>query len=261
MKKITLVLMMVVLVFTVGCQSEVMSKFDGVKDKGILVLGTSADYPPYEFHKEIDGADTIVGFDIEIAKAIALDMGVELEIVDMKFEGLLPALEAGKIDLIVAGMTPTDERKKNVDFSNIYYDSKQTILIKKADGSTMTTMASFTDKTIGVQKGTIQEGLAFEKFVDSKVQSIGKIPDLILALKTGKVDAVILAETVALSYSNSNDDIILNGMDLGSEGGSAIAVSKGSGNYLESINTIINKLIEEGKIDEFITEATILSGD
>ena len=81
-----------------------------VKKKGKLVVGTSADYPPYEFHKEIDGKDTIVGFDIDIAKEIAKDMGVEVEIKDMDFDGLLVASQAGKVDLVIAGMNPTPER-------------------------------------------------------------------------------------------------------------------------------------------------------
>src|SRR6056297_2554465 len=95
------------------------TKLDKIKEKGVIVLGTAADYPPYEFHKEIDGEDHIVGFDIEIAKAFAEDLGVELEIKDMKFEGLIAALVADNIDFIVAGMVPKPERAEVIVLNHI----------------------------------------------------------------------------------------------------------------------------------------------
>lgn len=155
----------------------VKDKLDEVKAKGVLVLGTSADYPPYEFHMEIDGKDTIVGFDIEIAKKLAAAMDVELEIIDMKFEGLLPALTAGKIDLIIAGMTPTEERKTSVDFSVVYYDAKQTMLVLSENVDALVSIEAFDGKTVGVQKASIQEALAIETFKTSTVKAIDKIPN------------------------------------------------------------------------------------
>ena len=107
----------------IGCGSTSNEKKDGAakataldatKSKGKLVVGTSADYPPYEFHKQVDGKDQIVGFDIDIAKEVAKDLGVELEVDDMSFDGLLVALQAGKVDMVFAGMTPTDERKHGI---------------------------------------------------------------------------------------------------------------------------------------------------
>lgn len=234
-------------------------KLQMIKDSGKLVLGTAADYPPFEFHVEVDGKDTIVGFDIDIAKKIAEAIGVELEIIDMKFEGLLPALTAGKIDLIVSGMTPTDERKQSVDFSIVYYDAKQTMLVKTENVDVLNTIEAFSGKTLGVQKASIQEELAKTMFLDSEAKAIDKIPNLILELKTNKVDGLLLAEPVAAQYAKANDDLSLNGVDLGSEGGSAIAVQKGSGAYLEVIDETIQALIDSGEINVFITEATLLS--
>lgn len=237
----------------------VKDKLQMVKESGKLVLGTAADYPPFEFHIEIDGKDTIVGFDIDIAKKIAESMGVELEIIDMKFEGLLPALTAGKIDLIVSGMTPTDERKESVDFSIVYYDAKQTMLVKTEDIDVLNTIEAFSGMKLGVQKASIQEELANTLFLESDVKAIDKIPNLILELKTDKVDGLLLAEPVAVQYAKANDDLSVNGVDLGSEGGSAIAVQKNSGAYLEVINETIQALIDSGEINTFITEATLLS--
>ncbi len=278
MKKLLMLMMILMLALTafVGCSSEeatveneqsveatteeaTKDKLSEIKEKGVLVLGTSADYPPYEFHKEIDGNDTIVGFDIDIAKKIAEDMGVELEIIDMKFEGLLPALTAGKIDIIVAGMNPTDERKKSVDFSVVYYDPSQTMLVKADKLSELNTIEAFDGKTLGVQKATLQEETAATVFPNSSVKAIGKIPNLIMELKTGKVDALLLATPVANSYAKGNDDIATNGIDLGGEGGVSAAVQKDSGEFLEAINETLAGLIESGEIDQFITDATLLS--
>jgi len=280
MKKLLVLMMMLTLMLTAfaGCAKEaveettevavdvveatetsVEDKLSEIKEKGVLVLGTSADYPPYEFHKEIDGNDTIVGFDIDIAKQIAADMGVELEIIDMKFEGLLPALTAGKIDLIVAGMNPTEDRKKSVDFSVVYYDPSQTMLVKSEMVSELNSIESFAGKSIGVQKATLQEEVAAEVFPDSSVKALGKIPNLIMELKTGKVDGLILATPVANSYAKGNDDISVNGLDLGSEGGVSIAIAKNGGEFIKSINSTLTSLLESGEMDQIITDATLLS--
>ena len=240
-------------------EALVADKLQEIKDKGVLVLGTSADYPPFEFHLEVDGKDTIVGFDIEIAKNIAANIGVELEIVDMKFDGLLPALTAGKIDLIVSGMTPTDERKQSVDFSIVYYDARQTMLVKTENVGTLNTVEAFAGKTLGVQKATIQEELAKTLFTSSEAKAIDKIPNLIMELKTGKVDGLILAEPVANQYAVANPDLSVNGLDLGSEGGSAIAVQKDSGAFLEAIDATIQEMIDSGEMDQIISDAMLLS--
>lgn len=229
-----------------------------IKDKGVLVMGTSADYPPYEFHKTIDGKDTIVGFDIEIAKGIAADLGVKLEIVDMKFEGLLPALMGGKVDMVVAGMNPTDERKKSVDFSTIYYEAGQTMLVKSENKDTLNSIEAFKGKSVGVQKATLQETIAAEKFTGSTVKAVGKIPDLIMELKTGKIDGIIIADAVAKSYAESNPDIAMNGLDLGSEGGCSIALPKGEKSFTEAVDASLKGMMDAGKIDQWITDANLL---
>lgn len=234
-------------------------KLSQIKAKGVLVLGTSADYPPFEFHMEIDGKDTIVGFDIDIAKKIADAIGVELQIIDMKFEGLLPALTAGKIDLIVSGMTPTDERKQSVDFSIVYYDAMQTMLVASANVDSLTTVEAFTGKKVGVQKASVQEALAKETFTSSEVKAIDKIPNLIMELKTNKVDGLVLAEPVAKQYAAANADLAVNGLDLGSEGGAAVAVQKDSGAFLEIINETIQGQLDSGEMDQLITDAMLLS--
>lgn len=264
MKKAMLILMVCVMILGTlsGCSAangatdESLSK---IKEKGVMVLGTSADYPPYEFHMEVDGVDTIVGFDIEIAKAIAEEIGVELEIIDMKFEGLLPALTAGKIDLVVAGMSPTPEREESVDFSNVYYKENQSVVIRTEDLNELNDIKGFAGKTIGVQKSTIQEDLAVTEFVDSSVKGLDKVPNIIMELKSGKVDAVILVSPVAISYTEAYSDLALSKLEFDTEDGSAIAVKKNSMELLNAINTVLEELISSGTLDQFIIDAVELS--
>ncbi|MBR5866998.1 MAG: transporter substrate-binding domain-containing protein, partial [Spirochaetaceae bacterium] len=124
MKKIIALLVVLALALPVIAAGQTdVSAMEKIKANGKIILGTSADYPPYEFHALIDGKDTIVGFDISIAEEIAKDLGVQLEIKDMNFDGLLAALVSGNVDFVISGMTPTEERKQNVDFSDIYYEA------------------------------------------------------------------------------------------------------------------------------------------
>jgi ABC-type amino acid transport substrate-binding protein len=233
-----------------------VSKMDKLKEKGKIVIGTSADYPPYEFHKSINGKDTIVGFDIEIAKEIAKDLGVELEIKDMKFDGLLAALETGNIDFVAAGMTPTEDRKKNVDFSKVYYTAVQCVVIRTEDKSTIKSLEDLKNKKVGVQKGAVQEQLAKEQLTSSDIKPLGKVSDLILSLNTKKVDAVIVELPVAKSYVQQNSNLELSKIQLKTEEeGSAIAVKKGNEDLVNSINTTIARLVSGKSIDKFVTDA------
>jgi polar amino acid transport system substrate-binding protein len=263
-KKLALVMALVIMVMTlVGCTGgsapSEEAKLDKIKAAGKLVLGTAADYPPYEFHKEINGQDQIVGFDIEIAKAIAEELGVELEIVDMKFEGLLPALITDDIDFIIAGMVATDERKETVDFSIPYYKAQQRFVVKAEDAETLKTPEDFASMKIGAQKSTIQESIALEKFASAEYIGLSKITDLILELKNNKVDGVILVEPVAKAYVKQNSDLFLAEEILGQEDGVAVAVNKGNEDFLATIDEVLKKLIDEGMVEKFIADATDLS--
>ncbi|KZL91546.1 ABC transporter substrate-binding protein [Clostridium magnum] len=237
-------------------QSQVMQK---IKKNGKLVLGTSADYPPYEFHRSVNGKDEIVGFDIEIAKQIAKDLGVQLEIKDMKFDGLLAALDQGNIDLIVSGMTPTEERKKNVDFSDVYYTAVQTIIVRSGDKDKIKTVDDLKGKKIGVQKGAIQEEIAKNQVSGAEAVALPKISDLVLSLKNNRVDAVILESPVATSNLSANKDLVFSDIKLNTEdAGSAIAVKKGSSDLVNEINKTLSKLKADKSIDKFVTDANNL---
>lgn len=263
MKKIlSIILSLVIMISLFGCNKKEAAKDDElskIKKAGKIVLGTSADYPPYEFHKVINGQDEIVGFDIEIAKQIAKDLGVELEIKDMKFDGLLAALQAGKIDFIVSGMTPTEERKKSVDFSDVYYYAVQTVVIRAEDKDKYKTLEDLKGAKVGVQKGSIQEGLAQKYMANSEIKAVGKISDIFLSLKDKKIDAAIIEQPVAQANVNKNKDLMISEIKLESEdAGSAIAVRKNSGELLTKINKSLKNLMDAKKIDEFVIKANEL---
>ncbi len=236
------------------------TKLDEIKEKGVLVLGTAADYPPYEFHKEIDGEDKIVGFDIEIARQIAEDIGVELEIKDMKFDGLIAALVSDKIDIIVAGMVPKPERAEVVDFSVPYYQAEQSILIRTEDVDKFKTAEDFKGVIVGAQKATVQEEIA-NKIEGAQVKSLSKITDLVLELQNNKVDAVVLVNPVATSYEKQTEGLTVPEISFGQEEGVAAAVNKGNAALLEQVDASLNKMMEEGQIDKFINDATLLADE
>lgn len=235
------------------------TKVDKIKKAGKLVLGTSADYPPYEFHKSVDGKDEIVGFDVEIAKEIAKDLGVKLEIKDMDFKGLLNALDAGNIDIVLAGMTPTPEREKSVDFSNIYYKAEQKVVVRAEDKDKIKVADDLKGKKLGVQKGSIQEDIAKNQLPGAEAQALGKISDIVLALNTKKFDAAIIEGPVATSYVNANKNLVIADLKLKTEdAGSAAAVKKGNKDLVDAINKTLERLTNEKTIDKFVTDANKL---
>lgn len=264
-KKLLLVLLAISMLFVfASCgQTEETTgeggKLAEIQDKGKIVLGTSADYPPYEFHKLIDGKDQIVGFDIEIAKIIAEELGVELQIIDMKFEGLLAALVTNDVDFVIAGMEADEERSKTVDFSQPYYQANQRMLVRAEDKDSYIGIEDLAGKPVGAQKGTTQESYVQENFTQSEYIGLSKITDLVLELQNGKIDAVVLAEPVAKSYVEQNDNLFLAEVDLGKEDPVSIAFNKGNEDLIEEINSILEVIINDGTVDQLISEATQLS--
>ena len=229
------------------------SALQEIKDSGKLVVGTCADYPPYEWHLVQDGEDKIIGFDIDIAQAIADELGVELEVIDMDFEGLIPALSTGKVDMIIAGMNPTEERKQSVDFTDIYYTQKDALVIKSEDAKDIRSENDLKKASLATQKATIQETYLLGNFPDAEIQSVPKLNTAILYLVTGKADAVLMVETVARRYVEENEGLEIADFDVASTPNeSAIAVAKDSEDFLDAVNDILDEMKESGKIEELI---------
>lgn len=221
-------------------------------EKKTLIMATSADYKPYEFHDLTSGKDEIVGFDIDIARYIGKELGFEVQITDMNFDGLVPALQTKRADFVMAGMTPTPERQKNVDFSDIYYDAKNTIVSKK--DSNLTKPEQLAGKKVGVQLGSIQEGAAKELAKTAQglqITSLNKIGEIIEEVKTGRVDAAIIEDTVAKGFVASNPELQLTVIETDETNGSAVAFPKGSPHTAE-FNKVIKKMQENGELDKLI---------
>lgn len=232
--------------------TEATDKIAQIQEAGVLHLVTSADWPPYEWHLIENGTDTIVGFDIDIAEYIAADLGVELKITDMDFDGLIPAVSTGKADMIMAGMNPTPERSESVDFSDIYIEETDVVLIKAEDAEKYSTLEGIEDMKWATQKATVQEDFIKETYPDNYLQSVGQWGTAILSLKTGKVDGILMVDAVAEQYVKQNPDLAIATAPIESTpNASAIAVQKGNDAFVAKINEILTELEESGKLDEF----------
>ena len=244
-----------------GSESTTMNKLADIKAAGELVVGTSADYPPYEFHTEIDGKDTIVGFDIAIAQAFADELGVELKLVDMAFESLLISLQKGDFDLVMAGLTPDEKRAKTVDFTDVFFHNKQIVIIRAEDADKYVTTEDMAGTTLGVQAGTVQETIAADLTDENKVVKLKKFPELIMELKTGKVDGVCTNTMVASAYVSAHPDLLCQDIGIVWENtGFSGAIQKGdNGEFMAFLNETIAKLQEDGSIDRFVAEAQQLA--
>lgn len=263
-KSVLLMLVGVLTLGVVGCSSSEGDKtqLEAIKAKGVLTMATSADYPPYEFHKEINGKDTIVGFDVMIAEEVAKNLGVKLEIKDMKFDGLLGALKSGNVDIVVAGMTPTEERKQAVNFTDVYHNGEHTILVKKDNKEKYKSIEDLTKASIAVQKSSLQENIAKDVIKSENIKSLGKISDVVLELQNNNVDAVVVSKEAITGYLKQYPDILEANIDLGTDKseGSAIAINKTDDTSLiDAINEVLDKLKKENKIEEFVEEATQLA--
>lgn len=247
-------------IFLISCGNSNEDKLTKIKENGQIVLGTSADYSPYEFPIiDENGNEKIVGFDILIAEEIAKDLGVDLVIKNIDFSGLLDALKSNGVDFIMSGISPTEERKQSIDFSDIYYTAKNVLVT--LDDSGIESIDDLKGKTVGVQLGSIQDKIAQDTLNDSDIKSLLRIPELILELLSNKVDAVIIEVPVAMQYMDRNPELkIINVDEFNPDSfGSAIGVKKGQENLLKEINKTIYRLKNEDLINDFYNQAIKLA--
>ena len=252
----------------VGCGSanntsskETKDLLETIQEKGKVVVGMSADYAPYEFHYiDENGKDVIGGFDVDIANEIANELGVELVIQEMDFDALVAALPAGKIDLVISGMNPTEERAKVVDFSEIYYNSQHGILVRAEDVDKYKTFADLEGAKVGAQLGSTQEQIAKDEIPNADLQLLANVNNLILELKSGKVDAIVMEKPVAEMAVKTNPELAVGKPTYEEEsGGNAVGVAKGNEDLLAKVNKVIKELNETEKMDEYILKANELA--
>ncbi|MBX4430390.1 ABC transporter permease subunit [Staphylococcus aureus] len=236
--------------------------WEKIKERGELRVGLSADYAPMEFEHTVNGKTEYAGVDIDLAKKIAKDNNLKLKIINMSFDSLLGALKTGKIDIIISGMTSTPERKKQVDFSDSYMMTKNIMLVKKDKVNEYKDIKDFNNKKVGAQKGTEQEKIAQTEIENASITSLSRLPDVILALKSGKVEGAVVEKPVAEAYLKQNPKLGISNVKFNEEEkDTVIAVPKDSPKLLSQINKTIKEVKDKGLIDKYMTNAANAMND
>ena len=220
-----------------------------------LKMGTNASFPPYEYYDDETGE--IVGIDAEVAAAICAKLGCELEIVDMDFDAIIPAVTTGKIDFGMAGMTVTEERKQSVDFSTSYATGIQSVIVKEDSDITSVDdlFAEGANHKIGVQQGTTGDLYCSWDIEDEGLGSVERYKngtDAVLALTSGKVDCVVIDNEPAKKYIEANEGLKILETEYAVED-YAIALAKDS-ELTEKINAALEELIAGGTVQAIINK-------
>ena len=217
-----------------------------------LTMATEATFPPYEYY---DG-DAIVGIDVEVAQAIAEKLGMELEVTDIAFDSIIPGIQTGKYDMGMAGMTVTDERKEQVNFSDSYATGVQVVIVK--DDSPITSVddlfADGASTVVGTQAGTTGFIYATSDIEDvglGTVKSFGKTTDAVEALKNGQVDCVILDNEPAKALVAANEGLHILDTEYAVED-YAIAIAKENTDLLEKVNKALSELTADGTLQSIV---------
>ena len=219
------------------------------KNENELIMVTEAGFAPYEYYENGE----VVGVDVDIAKEIAKYLGKKLVVKDIAFDSIINEVKTGKADFGAAGISYSDDRAKNVDFSINYAVSKQVVIVN--NNSSITNVNGISNEKIAVQLGSIADTFVTEKYKSANVVRQKKYLAAIEDLKTGKVDCVVMDELPAKEIVSKNEGIkILDGSLTNDSYG--MVVKKGNKELLDAINIVLQKLKDEGKIDEFIIKHT-----
>ena len=244
MKKILALVLICTMLFAVSALAE---------SKGTLKMGTNATFPPYEYYDDATGE--IVGIDAEVAAAICEKLGYELEIVDMDFSAIIPAITSGKVDFGMAGMTVTEERLQSVDFSTSYATGIQSVIVPEDSAITSVDdlFAEGANHKVGVQLGTTGDIYCTGDIQDAglgEVVQFNNGTDAVLALTTGKVDCVVIDNEPAKKYVEANEGLKILESSY-TEEAYAIAFAKDSALTAE-VNAALEELIADGTVQAIV---------
>lgn len=232
-------------------------------EEGKLIIGTSADYPPFEFHiLDENGEDQIVGLDMALGRQIAEDLGLECEIVHMDFDNLFTLMNQGQCDMIIAALEDDGERSQNASYSDGYYsDLPPQILVKAGTEDQYTSLEDFDGKVVGAQMATTKADIVTNDMPGATPSFMSSVIDLMNALVYDQCDALVLDGAVANQYLESNPDLAAADIDLsGYVEPYRVWVPKDDpGNLLPSVNETIARVLSDGTMDTFIAEANELS--
>ena len=209
--------------------------------EGVLTMGTNAAFPPYEFYE----GEEIVGIDAEIAGLLAEKLGLKLEIMDMDFSAIVTSVQTGGVDIGLAGMTVTEERLENVNFTNSYATGVQVIIVK--EDSEIASADDLEGKLIGVQEGTTGYTFCSEDFGEENVLAYTNGATAVQNLINGSVDCVVIDQQPAISFVEANEGLKILETEYVIEDYAA-AVAKENTALLEALNTALDELIEDGSI-------------
>ena len=226
--------------------------------EGKLTVATSPDFAPYEFYAiDESGNAQLAGFDMALAQYIADYLGLELEVVPMDFDGVLAEVTAGNVDLGMAGLSPDPDRMEAMDFSDIYYQGGQSLVVVQENKDKWASLEELNDPslTIGAQLGSIQYDLAEENTPDADIVQLAKVTDVVSELLGGKLDAGYIETVVAESYAKNYPDLYI-AFDVPYEvEGSAVGVVKGNEALLAGVNEAIAAALADGSMDDFVVQA------
>lgn len=263
MKKFVSLLLALLMIASLAACGKKANDNNDSNDSKTLIMGTSADYAPFEFmYKGEDGNMQYGGIDVSVGQYIAESMGKELKVENMSFDYLLPSLVKGDFDIVIAAMEADGDRLKSADFSDPYYtDLPPAILVKASDAASYKTLADFSGKSVAAQTGTTKLDIVNEQLTGANAVPLALVTDMVNELVNGKVDAILVDGAVAKQYAETNKDLVI--ADASSELGAAqpycVAVAKGDPKgLLPAINAAIAKMNEENKLESFISAADAL---
>lgn len=257
MKKITALVLALMLLAVSSC--ALADHLDDIRKSGKLVVGAEVSFAPFEFYMTgEDGKEYEAGFEMDLARQIAEDLGVELEIADQQFNGLITALQVGEVDLVISGMTATEERRNAVDFSDTYYVGEQPFVVREADVEKYKTYDDIKGKLVGAQLGTIQQTILETQFPECESLLLPKVPTLLMELLGGNIEGVICSRIVATSYMNIYDGLAFAEIPVDSnKNGVGVAVAKGDDNatLLAAVNATVERVVADGTYDAWVEKA------
>lgn len=248
---IMLVMVLALMIGVVGCKAS-GDHLAAIKDAGKVVVGTSADYPPFEF---VDEAGTTTGFDVELMNEIAKRMGVTVEWVDMPFDSLIAAVQESKIDMSIAAFNYDEERDKTVDFTDAYYTSEDAFVVLEGFAGDLTDPMKLADYKVGAQSGTTQDGWITDTLLtpglitEDKFMRYERVDQAILDLKAGRIEVLMSDYVPAQAYVAQNEGMTIVYHGVLSTGPMNIVIPEGDSNLQAEVNKILKELQAEGFVD------------
>lgn len=252
-KMLALVLALCMMVACVAVASA-EGAVDKIKAAGELVIGTEATYGPYEF---LDDDSNPIGCDIWLAQKIADELGVTLKVADMAFDGIIPAVQAGQVDLGIAAFTVDEERAKVIDFSNQYELSEQLLIVKKGNADVYATKESLAGKKVGAQMGTVQSKLITNVLTDSELFELDTYPNLAMETVNGNIAGFVCDAAVGEGMVAQNDNLEISKLTFTAEEasfGKAVIVAKGNDDLMAVVNKVVDQVVADGSYLEAFAE-------